>query len=37
MPADRLIGFGFVWVALGIVMADRITDHRRSAPTAVAT
>ena len=37
MPADRLIGFGFVWIALGIVMADRITDHRRSAPTAAAT
>ena len=37
MPADRLIGFGFVWIALAIVMADRITDHRRSAPTAVAT
>ena len=37
MPADRLIGLGFVWIALAIVMADRITDHRRSAPTAVAT
>jgi chloramphenicol-sensitive protein RarD len=37
MPADRLIGFGFVWVALAIVMADRITDHRRSPAAAVAT
>ncbi len=28
MPIDRVIGFGFVWVALGIVMWDRIAAHR---------
>lgn len=29
MPLDRIVGFGFVWVALGIVMWDRIASHRR--------
>lgn len=37
MPIDRLIGFGFVWIALAIVMADRISGHRRSVPAAAAT
>jgi chloramphenicol-sensitive protein RarD len=37
MPADRLIGFGFVWIALAIVMADRIGTHRRSASAMMAT
>lgn len=36
MPAERLVGFGFVWVALTIVMWDRIASHRRSAPTVMA-
>jgi chloramphenicol-sensitive protein RarD len=28
MPADRVVGFAFVWVALGVVMYDRIrTAH----------
>jgi chloramphenicol-sensitive protein RarD len=31
MPADRLVGFAFVWVALGVVMWDRISSHRRAA------
>jgi chloramphenicol-sensitive protein RarD len=31
MPADRLVGFAFVWVALGVVMWDRISSHRRGA------
>ena len=30
VPLDRLIGFGFVWVALLVVMWDRITSHRRA-------
>lgn len=30
MPADRLVGFAFVWLALGVVMWDRVTIHRRS-------
>ncbi len=29
MPADRLVGFAFVWVALGVVMWDRVSSHRR--------
>ena len=36
MPADRLIGFGFVWAALIIVMWDRISSHRRVTPPVVA-
>lgn len=31
VPADRLVGFAFVWVALGLVMWDRISSHRRDA------
>lgn len=31
MPADRLVGFAFVWVALGVVMWDRLSSHRRLA------
>lgn len=31
VPLDRVIGFGFVWVALIVVMADRVATHRRSA------
>lgn len=34
VPLDRLIGFGFVWVALGAVMWDRIGRPRRSAVVA---
>jgi chloramphenicol-sensitive protein RarD len=30
VPFDRLIGFGVVWVALVVVMWDRISMHRRS-------
>ncbi|MGB0113849.1 MAG: EamA family transporter RarD [Ilumatobacteraceae bacterium] len=29
MPADRLVGFGFVWLALLVVMWDRVATHRR--------
>ena len=29
MPTDRLVGFAFVWIALGVVMWDRVTTHRR--------
>lgn len=36
MPADRLVGFGFVWVALVIVMWDRIATHRRATPSVMA-
>jgi chloramphenicol-sensitive protein RarD len=36
MPADRLVGFGFVWGALVIVMWDRISSHRRVTPPVVA-
>jgi len=31
MPIDRVIGFGIVWLALVVVMADRIVSARRSA------
>ncbi len=31
VPADRVIGFTFVWVALLVVMGDRVATHRRSA------
>ena len=34
MPVDRLVGFCFVWVALGVVMWDRIAGHRRGAALA---
>ena len=34
MPADRLVGFAFVWVALGVVMWDRLSSHRRLAAPA---
>jgi chloramphenicol-sensitive protein RarD len=34
MPVDRLVGFGFVWVALGVVTWDRIASHRRDAALA---
>ena len=30
MPLDRVIGFAFVWVALGAVMWDRFTAARRA-------
>jgi len=30
MPTGRLIGFAFVWVALIVVMWDRIANHRRT-------
>jgi len=32
MPLDRVLGFSFVWVALGIVMADRVAVARRQRP-----
>ncbi|MEL6892047.1 MAG: EamA family transporter, partial [Actinomycetota bacterium] len=28
MPLDRVVGFAFVWVALGVVMWDRISSAR---------
>jgi len=31
MPADRLVGFAFVWAALAMVMWDRVTSLRRNA------
>jgi len=36
MPADRILGFAFVWVALGAVIWDRFSASRR-ATVAVAT
>lgn len=33
MPADRIIGFAFVWVALVVVMWDRIRSARSSGRT----
>lgn len=30
VPVDRLVGFAFVWVALAVVMWDRVTVHRRT-------
>ncbi len=32
VPLDRVIGFTFVWMALIVVMWDRVTSHRRSLP-----
>ncbi len=29
VPLDRLVGFAFVWVALVVVMWDRVATHRR--------
>ena len=37
MPIGRLIGFGFVWIALIAVMWERIADARRSTLTGAAT
>ena len=34
VPVDRLVGFAFVWVALGVVMWDRVTSRRRNATVA---
>ena len=31
MPLNRLIGFAFVWLALLVVMTDRIRSHQRAA------
>lgn len=36
MPTDRLVGFGFVWVALVIVMWERITSRHRATPPVIA-
>ena len=33
MPTDRLIGFAFVWIALLVVIWDRIAHARRRSPT----
>ena len=30
MPADRILGFAFVWVALGAVIWDRFSASRRA-------
>jgi chloramphenicol-sensitive protein RarD len=30
VPLDRVIGFSFVWVALIVVMWDRVASHRRA-------
>ena len=30
VPPDRVVGFAFVWVALVVVMWDRVSTHRRS-------
>jgi len=35
MPAERLVGFAFVWVALGVVMWDRVVTYRRGTAVAV--
>ncbi len=35
MPLDRLIGFGFVWIALVAVMWDSVAVARRSSRTPV--
>jgi chloramphenicol-sensitive protein RarD len=32
VPVDRLIGFAFVWVALIVVMWDRVATYRRAVP-----
>ena len=37
MPLDRLIGFGFVWIALVAVMWDRVSIARRANGPAAAT
>jgi chloramphenicol-sensitive protein RarD len=31
VPVDRLVGFAIVWIALIVVMWDRVATHRRSA------
>ena len=30
VPVDRFVGFAFVWVALAVVMWDRVSSHRRA-------
>ena len=30
VPLDRVVGFAFVWVALVVVMWDRVSTHRRA-------
>ncbi|TFH13674.1 MAG: EamA family transporter RarD [Acidimicrobiales bacterium] len=35
MPAERLVGFAFVWVALGVVMWDRVVTYRRATTVAL--
>jgi chloramphenicol-sensitive protein RarD len=37
MPTDRLVGFAFVWIALGVVMWDRVMTHRRDGALAPVT
>jgi chloramphenicol-sensitive protein RarD len=37
MPLDRVVGFAFVWVALGAVMWDRIATSRRESVPEPAT
>ena len=37
MPTDRLIGFALVWMALAVVMGDRIVHHRRTSPASTST
>ncbi len=34
MPAERLVGFTFVWIALGVVMWDRVVTYRRATTVA---
>jgi chloramphenicol-sensitive protein RarD len=31
LPLNRLIGFAFIWLALVVVMTDRIRSHQRVA------
>jgi chloramphenicol-sensitive protein RarD len=37
MPTDRLVGFGFIWIALVAVMWDRVSTARRSTPSTPVT
>ncbi len=36
MPADRIVGFAFVWVALFVVTWDQVTTRRRATPVRAA-
>ena len=36
MPPERLVGFGLVWAALGMLAADALSSRRRTAPLVTA-